>query len=147
MEIVNAYKNEIRKYSYYMQQVEIYKERKYLAEHEELGLIGKGTESERVQGSQDPSIKALRRLQLIDDIEKYDMHIKKYQTKIDKIDCTIGLMDEQIGSIIKRCYCLHETTLQVEAHEIGYTVRQLKNKINSEIGKISPSTIENVLLW
>lgn len=146
MEIVNAYKNEIRKYSYYRQQLEIYKERKYVAEHEERGLIGKGTDQERVQGSQDPSIKAQRRLQLIEDIETYDAHIRKYQTKINKIDCTIGLMDEQIGSIIKRCYCLHETTLQVEAHELGYTIRQLKRKIDAEISKMSPSTLENVLI-
>lgn len=117
-----------------------------MAEHEERGLIGKGTDQERVQGSQDPSIKAQRRLQLIEDIETYDAHIRKYQTKINKIDCTIGLMDEQIGSIIKRCYCLHETTLQVEAHELGYTIRQLKRKIDAEISKMSPSTLENVLI-
>lgn len=146
MEAVNAYKNEIRKYSYYRQQLEIYKERKYLAEHEERGLIGKRTDQERVQGSQDPSIKAQRRLELIEKIEEYDRHIIKYQNKINKIDCTIELMDEKIGGVIKRTYCTHETTIPVEAHEMGYTCRQLKNKINAEIEKISPSTIENVLI-
>lgn len=146
MEIINAYKNEIRKYSYYRQQLEVYKERKYLAEHAEKGLIGKGTEVERVQGSQDPSIKAQRRLQLIDDIEKYDERIKEYNNKLKKIDCTIELMDEQIGKVIKRCYCLHESTIQVEAHEMGYSKKQLQRIINTEIGKMSPGTLENVLI-
>lgn len=145
MEIVNAYKNEIRKYSYYRQQLEVYQEKKYLAEHEERGLIGRGYE-ERT-GSTDPSIKAQRRLQLIDDIEKYDARIKEYQNKLKKIDCTIELMDEQIGSIIKRCYCLHESTVQVEAHEIGYSKKQLQRLINAEIEKMSPGTLENVLIW
>lgn len=144
MEIVNAYKNEIRKYSYYRQQLEVYQEKKYLAEHEERGLIGRGYE-ERT-GSTDPSIKAQRRLQLIDDIEKYDARIKEYQNKLKKIDCTIELMDEQIGSIIKRCYCLHESTVQVEAHEIGYSKKQLQRLINAEIEKMSPGTLENVLI-
>lgn len=144
MEIVNAYKNEIRKYSYYRQQLEVYQEKKYLAEHVERGLIGRGYE-ERT-GSTDPSIKAQRRLQLIDDIEKYDARIKEYQNKLKKIDCTIELMDEQIGSIIKRCYCLHESTVQVEAHEIGYSKKQLQRLINAEIEKMSPGTLENVLI-
>lgn len=146
MEIVNAYKNEIRKYSYYRQQLEIYKENKYLAEHEEKGLIGRGTEQERVQGSQDPSIKAQRRLELIEQIEECDRHIQRYQSKISKIDCTIELMDEKIGGVIKRTYCTHETTIPVEAHQMGYTIRQLKRKIDNEISKMSPSTLENVLI-
>lgn len=146
IEKVNAYKNEIRKYSYYVNQLNAYKERKMLAEHEERGLIGKGTDIERVQGSPNPEVKAQRRLKLVDIVEECDIMIGQYQQKISSIDESIENMDKDIGQAIKHIYCLKDSTLYDEAKKIGYSTKQLKRLIANEIEKMSLKSFKNVIL-
>lgn len=146
IEKVNAYKNEIRKYSYYVNQLNAYKERKMLAEHEERGLIGKGTDIERVQGSPNPEVKAQRRLKLVDIVEECDIMIGQYQQKISSIDESIENMDKDIGQAIKHIYCLKDSTLYDEAKKVGYSIKQLKRLMALNIESISDEAFKKVVI-
>lgn len=137
MEIINAYKNELKKYGFYKEKYVEYSNKYEVAYIAETGMHSKANSNTRVQGSGDPLNKNLNRLQLMDDVEKYETLKGHYKYKLDNIDKSLALMDVEIGQAVREIYCLKCSTLAVKAHEIGMSEKTLRRAINKEIERLT----------
>lgn len=146
MEVINAYKNELRKYSYYLEQLSYYSDKKMVAFHKETGMVAKPNDNIRTKGSSSSSYKIIKRLELIDEVEDADKMIKYFKGKIQAVDKTIDLMDEEIGQAIKDIYCLKNSTIAVKAHEIGMSNRALRYAMDDEIKRIATMPLIKMIL-
>lgn len=145
-QLINAFRLELKKYSFYYRQRRYYKNRLILIEHEEEGIIGKDMSIERVQGSSDPIKKAERRLELIEEKEMIESVLEKINSRIDNIDNAINLMDNDIANSIRKIYIYRNSTLYKEANKLFMSKRSICRRIDEEISKLPPDVIEKIIL-
>lgn len=139
LEEVAVYRRNLQNYRFYKSSLKKHKDKLIELETKELGLHSPQFGEVAVQGSQDEYIKACKRFDLIEDINKEKEEIKKYESLLGDIDMDLVMMNLEISNVIKNVYCLKKTTIYKESKKVHMDVSTLKRHINKEIWKIIKS--------
>ena len=125
LEEVAVYRRNLQNYRFYKSSLKRHKDKLLELETKELGLHSPQFGEVAVQGSQDEYIKACKRFDLIEDINKEKEEIKKYESLLGDIDMDLVMMNLEISNVIKNVYCLKKTTIYKESVFVNWILTTL----------------------
>lgn len=97
--------------------------------YELAGVKGIRYDTTPVQGSADPMQKAFRQHDLRARADFLKETIEHYQYISDKVDCVLGLMDEDIADAVRRIYIDKTYTEEEMSDELYLSLSTMKRKI------------------
>lgn len=127
---VNHFKNELSDYNYLVSRIRRLEETK-LEFETKRGLHGIRYDRDPVQGSKDPLIAELNRLNDAEKADYLDREIRKNKAKLQRIESFLSRC--RYGQSIRRIHCLGTSTYEIEAKSMFMGIKTLKRRVNREI--------------
>jgi len=126
------FKNELSDYNYLKSKISRLETLKLELETRR-GVSAIQYDKEITQGSPDPILIELKRIEDCDRADYLDKELLKFYKRLDYINNFIDHCE--IGTSIKNIHCLGTSTYLQESINLSYSVRQLKRLVNKEIIK------------
>jgi len=127
---IKHFKNELSDYTYLTSKIKRLEDMK-LELDTKRGIRAISYDKEITQGSPDPLLVELKRLDDCDRAEYLDNQLTDYNKRLKHINDFLDTSD--LGIPIKRIHCLGTSTYEKESKSMYLSIRQLKRKVNREI--------------
>ena len=127
---INHFKNQLSDYNYLVSKIARLEEMK-LEFETKRGLHGVRYDREPVQGSKDPLIAELNRLNDVDKADYLDRELRRHKARLNSIESFLSRC--RYGASIKKIHCLGISTYEAEAKSMFMGTKTLKRRINKEI--------------
>lgn len=101
----------------------------------ERGIKAIRYDKESVQGSQDPLIKELRKLELIDEFDKLEDRYKILLNDMKKVNDILSCVDDLYRNSVFYIHCQKLSTYEKEGRRLYMSALTLKRKVNKELDK------------